>query len=383
MDHMRLNKRYLHDYVKEDLKNKMVFISGPRQVGKTTFSLSFLDKVSATQGAYLNWDSLEDRQIIKSSVLPAKSPLIIYDEIHKYARWRTLIKGLYDKYHHSTHFIVTGSAKLDYFRKGGDSLFGRYHHYRLHPFSLRELSSQCNKADLNHLLQRGGFPEPLFAATERTIKRWRIERRAKIIYEDLNDLELVKEISMIDLLADALPQKIGSPLSIKSLSEDLQVAHRTVDRWLEMLERMYVSFRISPYGTPKIRSVKKEQKLYLWDWSVCISEGARFENWMACQLLKYCHLQEDAEGDEMELRYLRDTDKREVDFVVLKNKKPLFAVECKLSDTKIASHIPYFMQRTNIPEFYQVHLVDSDTGNEKTTGRSLSAWKFVKELDLP
>lgn len=380
---MTEHKRYLHKPVKQDLKAKMVFISGPRQVGKTTFALSLLNHHPPESGTYLNWDSLEDRDIIKSSLLPAKAPLIIYDEIHKYARWRTLIKGLFDKYKHSTNFIVTGSARLDYFRKGGDSLFGRYHHYRLHPFSLMEISSSPNQSDMKHLLVRGGFPEPLFANTERTIKRWRNERRAKIIYEDLRDLEQAKEISLIDLLADALPSKVGSPLSLRSLSEDLQVAHKTVDRWLEMLERLYVCFRIPPFGSPKIRAVKKEQKLYLWDWSVCPDEGSRFENWMACQLLKYCHLMEDAEGDQMELRYLRDTDKREVDFVVIKNKKPLFAVECKLNDINISPHIRYFLERTKIPAFYQVHMQDTDIGHESTTGRSIAAWKFVKELSLP
>lgn len=375
--------RYLLKPVSHDLHKKMVFISGPRQVGKTTFACSFLKGSKARNLAYLSWDNPHDRDKIKTAELPSKQPLIIFDEIHKFARWRGLVKGLYDKYHRSTHFIVTGSARLDYFNKGGDSLFGRYHHYRLHPFSLAELSKKPTLDHATHLLKFGGFPEPYLSGSDITLKRWQKERKQKIIYDDLRDLTLVKEVSLLDLLVDALPARIGSPLSIKNLADDLQVNHKTIERWLLILENLYVSFRIAPFGAPKIRAVKKEQKLYLWDWSACVDEGAKFENMVACQLLKYCHLQEDAFGDAMELRYLRDTDKREVDFVVLKNKKPLFAVECKLSDTHLSPHINYFSARTNIPRFYQVHLKEKDFGNEATIGRSLSFPNFVKELKLP
>ncbi|OGQ06627.1 MAG: AAA family ATPase [Deltaproteobacteria bacterium RIFCSPLOWO2_12_FULL_40_28] len=375
--------RYLSKPVTRDLRKKMVFISGPRQVGKTTFALSFLKGTQAGHLAYLSWDNVHDRDKIKTAELPSKQPVVIFDEVHKFARWRSLVKGLYDKYHNSTRFIVTGSARLDYFSKGGDSLFGRYYHYRLHPFSLAEISKNPTLDHAFHLLQFGGFPEPYLSASEITLKRWQKERKQKIIYDDLRDLTLVKETSLLDLLVDALPARIGSPLSIKNLAEDLQVNHKTMERWLSILERLYISFRIAPFGSPKIRAVKKEQKLYLWDWSACENEGARFENMVACQLLKYCHFQEDVFGDSMELRYLRDTDKREVDFVVLKNKKAVFAVECRLSDTNLSPHIHYFSARTDIPKFYQVHLKEKDFGNETTIGRSLPLTHFVKELGLP
>lgn len=375
--------RYLTVPVKADLDKKMVFLSGPRQVGKTTFALHFLKSGSSTHPAYLNWDNLKDRDKIKSGELASGQKIFVFDEIHKFARWRGLMKGLYDKYHDIARFMVTGSARLDYFAKGGDSLFGRYFHYRLHPFSLGELAGSDAKTDAKHLLKFGGFPEPLFSGTEKTLKRWQKERRHKIIYEDLRDLESVKEISLIDLLVDALPARVGSPLSVKNLAEDLQVSPKAVERWLGILERLYICFRIAPFGSPKIRAVKKEQKLYLWDWATIENEGARFENMVAGHLLKYCHFIEDTEGDTMELRYLRDTDGREVDFVVIKNKKPLFAVECKCAEKQLSPALRYFAERTSVPEFYQVHLDDADFGNPKTIGRCLPFQTLVDEKKLP
>jgi uncharacterized protein len=176
-----------------------------------------------------------------------------------------------------------------------------------------------------------------------------------VVREDLRDLEQVREISLIEHLVDLLPSRVGSPLSIRSLREDLQVDHKTVERWLQILENLYVCFRLSPYGAPRVRAVKKERKLYLWDWSGVEEIGPRFENLVASQLLKYCHWVEDTEGHVMELRYVRDTDRREVDFVVLRNRKPLFAVECKSGEKAIGPAVRYFAERTPIPRFYQVH----------------------------
>src|SRR3990167_5296351 len=210
----------------------MVFISFPRQISKTTFALGFIKHGSPRHPAYLNWDNAQDRDKIKSGQLAGRQNIFVFDEIHKFAHWRGLIKGHYDKYHDVARFMVTGSARLDYFRKGGDSLFGRYFHYRLHPFSLGELNGISPKMDVRHLLKFGGFPEPLFSGSERTLKRWQKERRHKIIYEDLRDLESVREISLLDLLVDALPSRIGSPLSVKSLAEDLQVSFNAVERWI-------------------------------------------------------------------------------------------------------------------------------------------------------
>ncbi len=375
--------RYLKDAVKTDLLEKMVFVGGTRQVGKTTFALSLLEHGDESHPAYLSWDNVITRGSLIRGELPARQQLIILDEIHKYHRWRNLVKGFYDTCKKSASFLITGSARLDLYRRGGDSLQGRYHYHRLHPFSLTELSSAPTRNDIEQLLKFGGFPEPFLKGEERFWRRWQRERLSRVIYEDIRDLENVRQISLIELLLDELPNRVGAPLSIKNLKEVLQVAHDTVERWISILEKMYVVFRISPFGAPRIRAVKKEQKLYLFDWSQVSTTGERFENFVACQLLKYCNHLEDTEGHRMELRFLRDTDRREIDFVVLQDGIPLFAVECKAGERQINRAAFYFRERTGIPRFYQVHLGDKDFGSSSDTVRVIPFHRFCVELDLP
>ncbi len=363
----------------EDLAKKMVFIGGPRQVGKTTFAQNLIPNYKAGHGAYLNWDDPEHRQKILNKRWPPSEKLIVFDEIHKYAKWRNLVKGYFDTQKENHSFLITGSARLDHYRKGGDSLLGRYHYYRMHPYTLGELNYERDA--LVALIRFGGFPEPLSTQDSRTLRRWHIERVSRLIEEDLRSLEHVRELSLLEQLAGALPERVGSPLSIKKLAGYLEVDFKTANRWVSILENLYFAFRIPPFGAPKIRAVKKEQKLYLWDWSQVTSSGARFENLVASHLLKYCHFIEDTEGYRMELRFLRDTDRREIDFVVLKEKKPLFAVECKSGEKSLSPHIRYFAERTNIPAFYQVHLGEKDFGQPKT-GRTLPFRTFCKELNL-
>ena len=371
--------RYLRKPVSEDLLKKMVFIGGPRQVGKTTLARQIIKRKSS----YLNWDNVEHRQSIITNQIKTHLPELIFAEIHKFTNWRNFIKGFYDTYGESIQIIVTGSAKLDHFKKGGDSLFGRYHYFRLHPFSLRELNKKPKPGDVDTLLNLGGFPEPVLSGNKKHYRRWSLERLNRVVYTDINSLENIKEISSIEVLVQALKDRVSSILSVESLRQDLQVSHNTVCRWLDILQTLYVCFRISPFGSPKIRAVKKEQKLYLWDWAQAGDLGARFENMVASQLLKYCHFIEDTEGYKMDLQYIRDRDGREVDFVVLKENKPLFAVECKASDTTLSKHIRYFKERTNIPEFYQVHLGSKDFGSAMVEGRSLPFWKFCQIKQTP
>ncbi len=343
--------RTIRDSIKQDLGKKMVFIGGPRQVGKTTLARTFITE----ENQYFNWDDLQDRESIKKHEINPDLKVVVLDEVHKYARWRTLLKGLFDKYHRKLSVLVTGSARLDHFRRGGDSLFGRYHYYRLHPFTLREIDRHLKRETTERLFCFGGFPEPYLEGTVRTLRRWHRERKNRVVYQDLRDLETVKELSLIELLVDALSSRVGSVLSVRSLSEDLEVSPNTVARWLRILEMIYYCYRIYPYGAPRIRAVKKSAKLYLWDWSEIENYGSRFENLVAGHLLKFCHLLEDTEGHSMELRYIRDTDLREIDFVVIQNKKPLFAVECKTGEGSISRHIRYFSERTGIPKYYQIH----------------------------
>lgn len=379
-----INTRYIKNSVEADLADRMVFIGGPRQVGKTTFALALLGgKQNESSPAYLNWDVLADRDDIIAGRLPAGRPRIILDEIHKYAQWRNLMKGLFDKHKSSVSFIVTGSARLDYYRKGGDSLQGRYHYYRLHPFSIMECGGRPDKALVQQLLRFGGFPEPFTKANDRFHRRWMREHSDRIIHEDLRDLERVREVSMLELLLHHLPACVGSPLSVNSLSKLLQAAHETVEHWLSIFDRLYVSYRIPPFGAKRIRAVRKEKKLYFWDWSRVENPGARFENMVAGHLLKYCHFIEDTQGYAMELRYIRDTDKREVDFVVLRDGHAEFAVECKSGERNASSACQYFRERTNIPRFYQVHLGERSFGNAETNTCVLPFADFCRELALP
>ena len=373
--------RYIKKSITSDLKRKMVFISGPRQVGKTTLALTFLKQGTEDHPAYFNSDSRADRQRLMLERLPAHQPLLIFDEIHKYTRWRNFLKGLYDKQKSKRKFLITGSGSLRHYSRGGDSLQGRYYAYRLHPFSLRELNKKPTKNDLMSLLNLSGFPEPLFSGSKTVLRRWTYNHLTQLVREDIRDLERVKELDVLEILISALPGRVGSPLSIKNLKEDLEVSHETVDRWIRILENLFACFRIAPFGSNTLRTVKKEKKLYLYNWTQIDNLGLRFENLVACQLLKYCHLIEDTEGFKMELKFLRDVNKREVDFVVLKNKKPLFAVECKSGDTDISPYINYFKERTNIPKFYQVHLQNKDY--EKDLVRVCPFEIFCKELNMP
>lgn len=374
--------RYIAQFIKETITKRAVFIGGPRQVGKTTLALSFLGSKAGTKHrGYLNWDHAPSAEKIRKTELPPGEPFLVLDELHKFKTWKRWIKGVIDVEKDARKIIVTGSARLDLYQKGGDSLFGRYRYVRLHPFSLNELQSQKPKMGLEELFTFGGFPEPLFSKSRKELKLWQKERLRRIIREDVRDTQLIQNISGIEMLAEALPERVGSPLSIQNLSEDIQVDHKTIKRWIAVLESMYFCYRLPPFGAKKIRAVKKEQKLYLWDWSVIEEEGARWENLVASQLLKFCHWLEDSEGETMELRYLRDIDKREVDFVVIKNKKPIFAVECKTGEKAISPSIHYYAERTDIPLFYQVHRGNKNFQSGKV--RVLPFEMFCKELNMP
>lgn len=381
---MATPRRTLAGPVTATLPTRMAFIGGPRQVGKTTLALSLLGAdADATHPGYLNWDHPPTAARLRKGYLPPDQPRIVLDEIHKYARWRGLVKGLYDTEKGRREFIVTGSARLDHYRKGGDSLVGRYRYFRLHPFSLAELDAAVgpSPSHVESLLTFGGFPEPLFARDERMLRLWQRERITRVVREDLRDLERIREVSLVEALVDLLPDKVGSLLSVKAIREDLEIDHKTADRWITILEHLYVCFRIPPFGSRRVRALKKQQKLYLWDWSMVPDDGPRFENLVASQLLKYCHWLEDTEGHRMELRFLRDTDGREVDFVVMKNRAPLFAIECKTGSKAISPSIRYFAERTSIPAWYQVHRQEAHYQTGPIT--VLPFEQFCRRLNLP
>lgn len=341
-------ERYLADSIRADLKKKMVLLSGPRQVGKTTLTKSLLGK----RLGYLSWDIAEDREHILRRELPP-SPLWVFDEIHKYRGWRNYLKGLFDGRRKGQQILVTGSARLDYYRRGGDSLQGRYHSLRLHPLSAAEVGAK-NAADLLQLLALGGFPEPFFSGSETEARRWSREYRNLLVREEITSLERVADLGRIELLMLRLPDLVGSPLSLNALREDLDVSHKAVANWIAILERLFAVFRLSPFGAPRLRAVKKAQKHYHFDWTLVQERGPRFENLVASHLLKWCDFQQDAQGRDVELQYFRDIDGREVDFVTVERRQPLLAVEAKWSDEPVARGLSYFKQRFPRCEAWQV-----------------------------
>jgi predicted AAA+ superfamily ATPase len=336
---VRLDRRYLYAQVRRDLQRKMVFVAGPRQVGKTTLA----KRLPGAARGYLNWDVAADRDRILRGELPP-SRLWIFDEIHKYRGWRAFLKGLFDSRRAAQQILVTGSARLDLYRHGGDSLQGRYHLLRLHPLSVAEIGVRT-AADFHTLLTLGGFPEPFFGGSEVEARRWSREYRNLLVREEVVGLERVHDLGNLELLMIRLPELVGSPLSINSLREDLRVSHKAVANWLDIFERLYGLFRLSPLGSPKIRAVKKEQKHYHFDWTLVTREPARFENLVAAHLLKWVHYQQDVAGRDLELRYFRDTDGREVDFVVVEGRAPILCVESKWSDTDIDKGLRYLKAR--------------------------------------
>jgi hypothetical protein len=258
---------------------------------------------------------------------------------------------------------------LDVYRKGGDSLQGRYHYYRLHPFSLAEMLSRHElsepfqelqlpslhaEKELQALDTFGGFPEPLLSGNHKQLRRWHNEKNQRLFREDIQSIEIIRELGTMQVLSDLLPGKAGSLLSINSLREDLEVSHRAVSHWLEILEAFYYHFRIYPFSGKNYRSLKKEPKLYLWDWSEVMNKPARFENLVASHLLKFTHFLYDREGYRVQLYYLRDVNQKEVDFLVTVDQKPWFAVEVKLNDTEVAPSLRYFRDKLKIPFVYQV-----------------------------
>jgi len=341
-------RRYLLRQVTRDLSRKMVFVAGPRQVGKTTLALD----IPGARRGYLNWDTDEGRERILRRQLPA-STLWVLDEIHKYRRWRNYLKGLYDGRRRGQRILVTGSGRLDLYRFGGESLQGRYHLLRLHPFSAAELGLRTAD-DLKTLLTLGGFPEPFLSGSEVESRRWSREYRTRLIRDDVASLERIQDLGHLELLMLRLPELVGSPLSVNAVREELQVSHKAVASWLAALERLYAIVRIPPLGAPRIRAIKKAQKHYHLDWSIVPAEPARFENLVACHLLKWVHLQQDALGRDVDLRYFRDTDGREVDFVVVDGRAPVLMIECKWSDASPDRSLHYLKAKFPAAEAWQI-----------------------------
>ena len=354
--------------------NKMAFVSGPRQVGKTTLAKHYQEQFE--QSLYLNWDSISHQKQILSDPLffekenrdPKKPFLLVFDEIHKYARWKNYLKGTYDQYKDEFKFLVTGSGRLELFKKGGDSLLGRYFSVPLFPLSLGELrgrlltfkefskalqdppsSSKEDRERYESLFRFSGFPEPFSRGTTTFYNRWFSERKTLLIREDIRDASAIREISLLEHLGHLIPDRVGNPLSLNALKGDIGVAFETVRDWLLLLEQFFYLFRLTPFTGRLPRTLRKESKVYLFDWVEVEQESSRFENLVAFHLLKAVRLWKAMGEVDIGLNYIRDKEKREVDFVLSEKGNPFCLIECKTSEENLSPSILYFQRKLRVP----------------------------------
>lgn len=354
----------------KDFGRQMRFICGPRQTGKTTLAKAFLSRQKCDL-LYYNWDIrttkdryIEDNHFFSQDIYnvnsKSNSKWICMDEIHKYPAWKNVLKDFFDSFGNDHQFIVTGSARLDMFRKSGDSLAGRYFLFHLNPLSLREVVGKREHPDLpdnadelintllgsalyhenaiESLLTFSGFPEPFHQATTRFHRKWQTAYIDRLIREDLRDLTEIKELENIAILMQLLPERIGAPLSINSLARDLKTSFATASRYINALELGYLLFKVPPYSKKIARAITKEQKVYFFDWTRVQEKGKRFENYVAVELKTLIELWADDGLGEFELNFIRDRDGKETDFLILRDKKPWLLVECKSSRSPIAYH---------------------------------------------
>ena len=372
-------KRIYASIVREHLKRhqQMIFLVGPRQAGKTTLSL-MMKKEFPGEFVYLNWDNLDHRKIILGGVsnvanmsgldkLTSQPPMIVFDEIHKYGKWKTFLKGFFDTYKGKARIIVTGSSRLDVYKKGGDSLMGRYFSYRLHQLSLAELGRvelsekeisepfMSRPRDFEKLLANGGFPEPFIKNDHRFLNKWRVLRQEQLIKEDLRDLSRVQELGQIELLAEILKHQAGQLTNYSNLAGKINVSSDTIRRWIKTLQSFFYCFTIQPWFNNIPRALIKEPKTYLWDWNNVNEAGGRAENFIASHLLKAVHCWTDLGFGQYALWFLRDKEKREVDFLVSRDNRPWFLVEVKTSSkSEINKNLAYFQEKTKAQHAFQV-----------------------------
>lgn len=364
---MNLNTRTYLPFLQETLSKRsvMLFLMGARQVGKTT--LSQLIAGSYTANTYLNWDIDEHREMILSGqrfiekIFPLErigpKPLVIFDEIHKYPLWKNFLKGFYDRYKDAYSIIVTGSAYLNVFQKGGDSLMGRYLPYTIHPFSVGELSPHpldhlyrspfsVSEENIDSLERFGGFPAPFLQKDELWYNQWKRTRRSQLFREDIRDITRIHEISQLELFASLLPYQSGQILNRSSYAKKLQVSIQTIGRWVETLQQFYFAFTIYPWTANIPHSLIKEPKVYLHDWSLVEDQGSRFENMVAVHLKKSVDFWSEVGYGEFNMYFLRDKQQREVDFLITRDQQPWLLVEAKTSEQRASPHLYYFKERT-------------------------------------
>ncbi|RPI09289.1 MAG: ATP-binding protein [Zetaproteobacteria bacterium] len=348
----------------------MAFVAGPRQVGKTT-------TCQRIGTGYLNWDNADHRRVIVAGPeataervglqrLHAKAPILVFDELHKYGRWKGFLKGFFDTYGERAKILVTGSSRLDVYRRGGDSLLGRYFLFRMHPFTVGEIARvrppaknpiqapvRIPEKEFGALWTHGGYPEPLLRQEEAFTLRWRSSRNRLLLREDIRDLTQIRELGQIELLGTLLGERSGASLVYSNLAKDLQTSVDTVRRWVGSFCALHYGFLVRPWFQNVARALRKEPKWFLRDWSGIQDPGARAETFVACHLLKSVEGWEDLGIGEFELRYVRDREKREVDFLIVRNRKPWCLVEVKSTETSLNPWLAYFQKSTGAPHAFQ------------------------------
>jgi len=363
---------------------KMVFLSGPRQSGKTTFAKTIAS--TFTNKLYFNWDILSDKKRFSKNPTffqeldrkDSSPPLVILDEIHKYRRWKEYLKGVFDEFSNQYHFLVTGSGRLDIGQKGGDALSGRYFQMNLFPFSLSELSSQrrslkeflsspLQNFDLNkpketrslcnRLLRFGPFPEPFAKCQEDFLIRWSDTYIKQIIREDIRSFFSIKQVDTLELMVSLLSSKVGSPFSIHNVSNDLQLSFDTVKNWLRILDMFYIVFTVGTWTKKISRSILKEKKIYLYNYTEIEDLAIRFENMVALELYKTVLLWNHAGLGKFNLHYLKNKEKQEVDFILTERNSPIVLIETKQSDENVSKSLIYFQNKLQVPA---IQLIEKD-----------------------
>lgn len=373
-------RRRLYDAVLAahfEVHRQMALVSGPRQVGKTTTCRSL-----AT--AYLDWDNLDHRRVVLAGPaataarigltrLSARPVVVAFDELHKFPRWKTYLKGFFDTYSDGVKILVTGSSRMDVYRRGGDSLMGRYFPYRMHPFSVGEIADQTlpdarrmvkrprriPRSDFAALWNHGGFPEPFLKRDRRFTRRWAKLRQQQLIREDIRDLTRINELHQLEALVAILQQRSCDQLIYSSLAGEVMASVDTIRRWIDTLCGFHVGFLLRPWYRNVSRSLRKEPKWVLRDWSGVSDGGKRAETFVGCHLLKAVQTWTDLGHGDFELHYLRDREKREVDFLVSRDRKPWILVEVKLSDERMSRSLALFQGQTGAPYAFHV-VVDAD-----------------------
>jgi predicted AAA+ superfamily ATPase len=371
--------RLLLPHLKNDLLQKIVLLTGPRQSGKTTLAQKLFPDFE-----YFTYDLAEHRVDLLEKSWRRDCDLIIFDELHKMKNWKSWLKGIYDTRGLTPPMLVTGSARLDTARRMGDSLAGRFFQYRLHPFDLKEVKAALRPDEgLDRLMRFGGFPEPFLKGEERFYNRWRKSHHDIILRQDLLDLESVRSISALETLIELMRRRVGSPVSYNSLARDLQRDPKTIKRWLELLENMYIVFKVAPYHTNIARSLLKEPKYYFYDTpQVYGNEGGKLENIVACALLKELDFLEDTLGRSCSLCYLRDKDGREIDFLVVIDHRPVIMIEVKWAENNLSRNFAIFSKYLGYPPGIQlVGRLEREKSFE-SGDQILNAAYWLTELDL-